>query len=236
MENFIKDEEFGVVKVLRRRGMLRVIMRVRQGQLIVTAPLQCTLGDVLGIINRDRDKLRDLWKHAEKVDADRLIGICEVQCFGFKACVARDDGGVDDNPVDFMVRVPEKADFADPNVQRAIVRVIRCELMWRWHLIHDYAVKVIAELGVSGVSSIEMGRGIKQLGSCSRSGVIRLSYALLLMPESLIRYVVCHELAHLKHMNHSAEFHKLCNSYLQGREQELEAQMRQFRWPFPLNL
>jgi predicted metal-dependent hydrolase len=53
----------------------------------------------------------------------------------------------------------------------------------------------------------------------------------MFLPEHLIRYIICHELAHLTHMNHSPEFHALCNQYCDGQEKQLEQQLRQFRFP-----
>lgn len=43
-------------------------------------------------------------------------------------------------------------------------------------------------------------------GSCSHRGGIALNWRLIFMPLPLIDYVVCHELAHLKEMNHSPRF------------------------------
>lgn len=43
-------------------------------------------------------------------------------------------------------------------------------------------------------------------GSCSRKGDINFTYRLMFVPEELIDYVVVHELAHLKEMNHSDGF------------------------------
>jgi len=43
-------------------------------------------------------------------------------------------------------------------------------------------------------------------GSCSMKRNISLNAKLLLMPPDLVRYVLVHELSHLKHMNHSPSF------------------------------
>jgi predicted metal-dependent hydrolase len=43
-------------------------------------------------------------------------------------------------------------------------------------------------------------------GSCSARGVITLNLALLFQAEDVVRYLLCHELAHTRHLNHSARF------------------------------
>lgn len=43
-------------------------------------------------------------------------------------------------------------------------------------------------------------------GSCSMQRNISLNAKLLLLPPKIVRYVLVHELSHLKHMNHSAAF------------------------------
>lgn len=44
-------------------------------------------------------------------------------------------------------------------------------------------------------------------GSCNSRGEVRLNWRLIQAPPQIINYVVCHELAHLKEMNHSAKFY-----------------------------
>lgn len=46
-------------------------------------------------------------------------------------------------------------------------------------------------------------------GSCSARGTISLNWRLMLAPAALVEYVLAHELCHLRHLNHSAEFWKL---------------------------
>jgi predicted metal-dependent hydrolase len=43
-------------------------------------------------------------------------------------------------------------------------------------------------------------------GSCSHTGRLSFSWRLILAPDHVLTYVIAHEVAHLKHMNHSAAF------------------------------
>lgn len=53
-----------------------------------------------------------------------------------------------------------------------------------------------------------------RFGSCSNKGRICFSVYLFAYPEKAIDYVVVHELAHLKYLNHSKEFYSLIEHYL----------------------
>jgi predicted metal-dependent hydrolase len=68
----------------------------------------------------------------------------------------------------------------------------------------DYA----ATAGVT-VRSISVGDAGSRWGSCSSQGRIRLSWRLILAAPEVRRYVVAHEVAHLRHLNHGAEFKSL---------------------------
>jgi predicted metal-dependent hydrolase len=56
----------------------------------------------------------------------------------------------------------------------------------------------------------------KQWGSCSPSGQVILNPHLVKAPRECIEYVIVHELAHLKHHDHGAEFWKLIDTYVPG--------------------
>ena len=51
-------------------------------------------------------------------------------------------------------------------------------------------------------------------GSCSAKGNLNFNWRLLLMPERVMDYVIVHELAHRREMNHSAAFWQIVETYL----------------------
>src|SRR6202012_4514223 len=67
------------------------------------------------------------------------------------------------------------------------------------------AVELAARLGMR--PGRVTGRDTKsRWGSCSQNGSLSFSWRLILAPEFVRDYVVAHEVAHLKEMNHSARF------------------------------
>lgn len=61
-------------------------------------------------------------------------------------------------------------------------------------------------------------------GSCSSKRNINLNYRLIFLPEHLLDYVVLHELAHIRHMNHSKCFWALLESMAEnarGQDRQL---------------
>jgi predicted metal-dependent hydrolase len=70
-----------------------------------------------------------------------------------------------------------------------------------------YAAKLGVEFRAYGLSS-----AATRWGSCSSEGKIRLNWRLIHFPVPIIDYVVAHELAHLREMNHSPRFWKTVES------------------------
>ncbi|MES2635754.1 MAG: SprT family zinc-dependent metalloprotease [Pseudomonadota bacterium] len=61
------------------------------------------------------------------------------------------------------------------------------------------------KLGVA-TPPLTLSNAKSRWGSCNSRGEVRLNWRLLQAPPHIINYVICHELAHLKQMNHSAKF------------------------------
>ena len=65
--------------------------------------------------------------------------------------------------------------------------------------------EVSSEMGVT-YGRITIRAQKTRWGSCSSKGNLNFNCLLMKMPENVIRYVVVHELAHRRHMNHSKAF------------------------------
>ena len=82
-----------------------------------------------------------------------------------------------------------------------------------------------SKLGVK-FTSLTLSNAASRWGSCNSKKEIRLNWRLLQAPPHIINYVVCHELAHIKEMNHSAKFWATVESIFpdyKAAEKELKA-------------
>ncbi|HLU02417.1 MAG TPA: SprT family zinc-dependent metalloprotease [Advenella sp.] len=67
-----------------------------------------------------------------------------------------------------------------------------------------------------------LSRARGRWGSCNSSGSIRLNWRLIHFTPDIIDYVIAHELAHLKQMNHSARFWQQVGIILPGYEAAMQ--------------
>jgi predicted metal-dependent hydrolase len=71
--------------------------------------------------------------------------------------------------------------------------------------VHAAASRLAPLLGVTP-SAVAVRDARSRWGSCSASGRIMVSWRLIAAPPAVLTYVVAHELAHLREMNHSPRF------------------------------
>lgn len=84
----------------------------------------------------------------------------------------------------------------------------------QWYMDHGLPwVERRAEPWASRMKLSPKSIGLRELGfrwgSCSNGGAINFHWATMLLPASVIDYVIVHELSHLEHRNHTPEFWKL---------------------------
>ena len=233
MKGYIEDEEFGKIYVELRRGMTSVRFTYHaDGNLLMRAPLGVSLADLQRMVDANREQLRRLpypqgvsFNFGQVIECYRCCVVIEPQSTHPGYILNRWDSDT------LHVYPHESANLDDEAVKRTISKVIgRAMEIEAEKVLLPYARQVADSLGLQP-AGFEIGRGMRKLGHCTTKRVIQLSRNLMFLPEPLVRYIICHELAHLTHMNHSPQFHALCNQYTGGHEKELEQQLRQFRFP-----
>lgn len=89
----------------------------------------------------------------------------------------------------------------------------------RWLAAAELPPRVMAFAALHGltVSRVSVRNQKSRWGSCSRRGTISLNWRLIQTPERVRDYIILHELAHRRHMNHSERFwqevERLCPDY-----------------------
>ncbi len=108
----------------------------------------------------------------------------------------------------------------DPSaIERFVMRWYRHEAL---KLFTECVAHFAPLMGVNP-SEVKLSAARTQWGSCTARGKVRLNWQLIKMPLDLVDYVVVHELAHLREMNHSAAFWRVveaaCPDYAKRRDE-----------------
>jgi len=126
---------------------------------------------------------------------------------GIDRVIVRRDGsrGVETRLTDNELIVTCKPD----RLQRAVVRFVKHHAE---KTIVPMAHKKAAALG-RPIMAIKFRDTNSRWGSCTCDGKLSFSWRLIMAPPEVLDYIVAHEVAHLKHMNHSDNFWKTCREW-----------------------
>ncbi|MEW4468571.1 SprT family zinc-dependent metalloprotease [Parasphingorhabdus sp. JC815] len=75
--------------------------------------------------------------------------------------------------------------------------------------------------------TLSIGDARRRWGSCSGRRAIRLNWRLVMAPPLVRRSVVAHEVAHLRHMNHSPDFYELLDRIFEGNRKDADRWLKQ---------
>jgi predicted metal-dependent hydrolase len=210
--------------LVRRRGRRGVGLKVDATGLTVSAPLSVPLGAIEGYL---RDNARWIRRKVAEWGARRAPPAqwhdgALLPYLGRTIALRRQAGARSHAELaGDELNVTSRED-GDEAVRRTVVA-------WYKRLALPHFAErafVLARAGGLPMPRVFLSSAAARWGSCNTKREIRLAWRLLKAPPALIDYVVCHELAHLRHMNHSpafwAEVGRLCPDHRRLRG-ELEA-------------
>lgn len=231
-KRIIPDPDFGQIIIQSRINARNVSMRTKPDGLHVTVPPFSQSAKVLAIIEEYRPKLLGNWQKVSPQTIDLNFRI-DTPCFHLYL--------QEGEKPQFIVRTteecitilcPPQTDFSEKHVQEllrgAIIRAMKRSAQ-------TYLPPLLEELATHygfKYKRVKITGSKGRWGSCSAAGSINLSCYLMLLPPHLMDYVLLHELAHTKEMNHGPKFWDLLNELTEGQAHKLRAELRTFRTNF----
>jgi predicted metal-dependent hydrolase len=187
----------------RSHGRRRISLSVDERGLRVGAPLRASLREIEAVLHAHARwvirKLAD-WRE-RRTPARRWEGGETLAYLGLPLKLAVEHGAshVEATPTHLRVRAPDTAPAA---IAALAVHWFRAQALEHFHKrIEHFRTRVTLD-----DVAIRLSNARSRWGSCHASGRIALNWRLIHMPQHLIDYVVVHELAHLREMNHSPRF------------------------------
>jgi predicted metal-dependent hydrolase len=200
----------------------RYLLRLRpDGMVRVTVPRRGTISAAKDFVLRSTDWLEQQFQRLAaqpKTIAGWQVGT-EILFRGETVRVESEADGLIRFGTERMKGMEVTTDLR-PDIQKHLRRLAEQELPGR-------VIELASAHGIQ-VSRISVRNQKSRWGSCSRRGTISLNWRLIQTPASVRDYIILHELAHRKQMNHSAKFWqevaRLCPAYLVA-----EKWLKQFR-------
>lgn len=228
-KQIISDKDFGKIHFVVRRSARNITMRVKEDGLHVTTPPYRSITALLEAIAPFRERLRNVCSEVKPKPFDLNFSI-EAECFRLKletSPLKNFTVSMRDETV--VIACPAHADFTTDRVltlvKNAVMRAMRKKaeeylppLVQYWSSLFDLPY-----------NKVTISKARSRWGSCSSKRDISLSFYLMLLPAHLMDYVILHELAHTREMNHGPKFWELLNQLTDGKALALRKELRMHR-------
>ncbi len=175
------------------------------GTLRVSAPRYTPMLFIRRLIHKSRDELRTLIASHQQQGLNFYDGMLIGKSHSLS--VTRGSStSVTKSKQRIIVTLAEADALSDPVITKEIRRIVTTALRREAKSYLPKRLEYLATQHGFSYSNVRFSHAGSRWGSCSSSGTISLNIALMKLPFELIDYVLYHELAHTKHLNHSQVF------------------------------
>ncbi len=209
----IQDKEFGKIIVRRSAAATQIRVRVApDGTLRASLPMRAPMFLVKHLLKNSRDELRALLAQSKPVyEYTNGLRVGKSHVLVIQDSI---DGkfSVIRHKLEIIVKLPEGKFVNNPDINRkirdSIITALRIEAK---SYLPNRLSYLSNKFGLS-YEKVRFSHASGRWGSYSSNGTVSLNIALMKLPFDLIDYIIIHELAHCRHMNHSKEFWLLVES------------------------
>ena len=228
-KQIISDKDFGKIHFVVRRSARNITMRVKEDGLHVTTPPYRSITALLEAIAPFRERLRNVCSEVKPKPFDLNFSI-EAECFRLKletSPLKNFTVSMRDETV--VIACPAHADFTTDRVQTLVKNAVMRAMRKKAEEYLPPLVQYWSSLFDLPFNKVTISKARSRWGSCSSKRDISLSFYLMLLPAHLMDYVILHELAHTREMNHGPKFWELLNQLTDGKALALRKELRMHR-------
>ena len=228
-KQIISDKDFGKIHFVVRRSARNITMRVKEDGLHVTTPPYRSITALLEAIAPFRERLRNVCSEVKPKPFDLNFSI-EAECFRLKletSPLRNFTVSMRDETV--VIACPAHADFTTDRVQTLVKNAVMRAMRKKAEEYLPPLVQYWSSLFDLPYNKVTISKARSRWGSCSSKRDISLSFYLMLLPAHLMDYVILHELAHTREMNHGPKFWELLNQLTDGKALALRKELRMHR-------
>lgn len=228
-KQIISDKDFGKIHFVVRRSARNITMRVKEDGLHVTTPPYRSITALLEAIAPFRERLRNVCSEVKPKPFDLNFSI-EAECFRLKLETSPlKNFTVSMRDETLVIACPAHADFTTDRVQTLVKNAVMRAMRKKAEEYLPPLVQYWSSLFDLPYNKVTISKARSRWGSCSSKRDISLSFYLMLLPAHLMDYVILHELAHTREMNHGPKFWELLNQLTDGKALALRKELRMHR-------
>ena len=231
-KRLVADNDFGQIIIHTRRGARNITMRVKPDGLHLTVPPRSLLKKVLEVLQPYRKQLLEQLEQIAPKPVDLSFRI-HADCFHLSLASSKlKHFTIRREEEDMIIYCPENVDFKREDVQKLVRSAILRAMKKAAETYLPPLLSMWAERFGLTYRKVRITGARSRWGSCSAARTISLSCYLMLLPAKLMDYVILHELAHTKEMNHGPRFWELLDGMTEGKALLLRKELRAYRTSF----